>query len=142
MRLPIASEHAEQCLVIEWWARAHKTFDVPEFSLFAIPNGGARHPAVAAKLKAEGVRRGVPDLMLAVPVGRFHGLYVEMKRSDGGRTTGHQDAFAVYLVQAGYEHHIASGFDEARAAIHGYLRPLIARIARPMGVQRTASWTG
>ena len=29
-----------------------------------VPNGGQRHPAVAKKLKAEGVKRGVPDVLV------------------------------------------------------------------------------
>ncbi|WP_234735349.1 VRR-NUC domain-containing protein [Tellurirhabdus bombi] len=47
--------------------------------LFAIPNGGHRNKAVAAKLKHEGVLAGVPDLMLAKASGAFHGLFVELK---------------------------------------------------------------
>jgi len=29
-----------------------------------VPNGGQRHPAVAKKLKAEGVKAGIPDVMV------------------------------------------------------------------------------
>ena len=29
-----------------------------------VPNGGQRHPAVAKKLKAEGVKAGVPDVLV------------------------------------------------------------------------------
>ena len=48
---------------------------LPELRLlFAVPNGGHRHRAVAARLKDEGVKAGVPDLFLPVPRGAFHGL--------------------------------------------------------------------
>jgi len=48
---------------------------------FAIPNGGARHIAVAAKMKAEGVRAGVPDLMILTNgIPRF--LEVKTDRGD------------------------------------------------------------
>lgn len=32
-----------------------------------VPNGGQRHPAVAKKLKAEGVKAGIPDVMVFEP---------------------------------------------------------------------------
>lgn len=47
--------------------------------ILAIPNGGARHPAVAGKLKAEGVRAGVPDLLIPVARRGYHGLWLELK---------------------------------------------------------------
>ncbi len=47
---------------------------VPTLSdMFAIPNGGERHAAVAAKLKAEGVKPGVSDIMLPVPRSGYKG---------------------------------------------------------------------
>ena len=54
------SEHDEQVLIFKWARLSEGRW--PELALlFAIPNGGHRHKAVAAKLKAEGVRAGVPD---------------------------------------------------------------------------------
>lgn len=47
--------------------------------LYATPNGGKRDRKEAAKMKAEGVRAGVPDLTLAVPRGQWKALYIEMK---------------------------------------------------------------
>ena len=70
-------EHAEQVLLMQWWALSHKLFGVPEQLLFAIPNGGERNIIVAARMKKEGVRAGVPDLFLAAPKGGFHGLLTE-----------------------------------------------------------------
>ena len=52
-------------------------------SAFAVPNGGARHPAVAGKLKAEGVRPGIPDWLWPEPRGGFMGLAIEFKHGDG-----------------------------------------------------------
>jgi len=53
--------------------------------LYHVPNGGDRDPRVGAKMKRQGVRRGVPDLCL--PIARpavngfaaYHGLYLELK---------------------------------------------------------------
>src|SRR5512133_1643712 len=45
------------------------------------PNGGHRHKAVAAKLKAQGVSAGFPDLITFPPIGStLPILYIEMKR--------------------------------------------------------------
>ena len=55
-------------------------------SSFAVPNGGARHKAVAAKLKAEGVKPGVPDWVWPEPRGGFIGLAIEFKHGDGNPT--------------------------------------------------------
>ena len=88
-----------------------------------MPNGGARHPAVAAKLKAEGVRPGVPDLFLAAPSGRdvlAKGLWIELKRHPN-RPSAEQEAVIAYLRRQGYHCVVAYGFDEAKMAIEGYL---------------------
>lgn len=73
------SEHEEQAAFFEWWAQYAPTVGINERLFFAIPNGGQRHPAVAAKMKAEGVKKGVCDAFLSVPRGPFHGLYLEFK---------------------------------------------------------------
>lgn len=71
-------EHVMQVALFKW--AAVKAHEFPELRLmFAIPNGGARNAAVAARLKAEGVRAGVPDIFLPAPRGRFHGLWLELK---------------------------------------------------------------
>ena len=51
-------EHQEQKTLIKWCEYKGHPYNL----IFAIPNGGQRHKAVAAKLKAEGVKSGVPDL--------------------------------------------------------------------------------
>lgn len=72
------SEHAAQVAVFAW--AAANTDRLPELALlYAIPNGGARHRAVAAKLKAEGVKAGVPDMALPVARGPYIGAFLEMK---------------------------------------------------------------
>ncbi len=53
----------------------------------AVPNGGARHPAVAGKLKAEGVRAGYPDIVIDCARGPFHGMRVELKRQKKSLST-------------------------------------------------------
>lgn len=69
--------------------------------VFAIPNGGKRNKITAAILKAEGVRPGVSDLMLAYPAGACHGLFVEFK-SPTGRMSKEQLEFADEAIESGY----------------------------------------
>ena len=47
--------------------------------IFHVPNGGHRVKAVAAKLKAQGVKAGIPDLVLPMARGGLFGLYIEFK---------------------------------------------------------------
>lgn len=50
---------------------------------WAVPNGGKRHISVAKKLKAEGVKSGIPDISI-VHEGMFYGL--EVKRPKVGKS--------------------------------------------------------
>jgi len=59
------SEHEHQARLIQE-VRAHQEQYPLLKLLFAIPNGGLRHPSVAKALAAEGVLAGVPDLWLPV----------------------------------------------------------------------------
>lgn len=88
--------------------------------LFAIPNGGARHIAVASKLKAEGVLKGVPDLCLPFPAGGYHGLYIEVKRP-GGRTSAPQRECLDYLDSVGYKTAVVFSAQEGIDCILNYL---------------------
>jgi hypothetical protein len=84
------------------------------------PERGARHIAVAGKLRAEGVKRGVPDLCLPVPQGAFHGLFVELK-TETGRATPEQRQWIETLRRLGYRAEICHGWDAAREVISSYL---------------------
>jgi hypothetical protein len=115
------TEHQEQAALIEWCERLSGRY--PDLALlFAIPNGGHRHPAVAAKLKAEGVKPGVPDLFLACPnwMGRRAGLFIEMKRP-GGRLSAAQLAWHERLENQDYDVYVAWEWTQAAAAICLYL---------------------
>ena len=88
--LPIPTESAEQIGLFRW--AEFQAGAYPELHrLFHIPNGGHRHKATAGRLRAEGVKSGVPDICLPVPRGPYHGLYIEMKRMRGNDTSETQD---------------------------------------------------
>jgi len=114
-------EHHEQVIVINWCrANAHRWGGALGW-IYAVPNGGARHIVAAAKFKAEGVRGGVPDLVLPAPVGSYHGAYLEMKKIKGGKVSKSQREWLDYLRSAGYATGVANGSREAIAWLTVYL---------------------
>jgi hypothetical protein len=59
-------EGIAQTNLFEFYARIQG--QVPEVQwAFHVPNGGHRHIAVAMQLKSQGVKAGVPDILLPVP---------------------------------------------------------------------------
>ncbi len=113
------SEHEEQVSLIEMCQLNERKYPGLEL-IYAIPNGGARHPAVAAKLKAEGVRPGVPDLCLPVKRGEYPGLYIEMKAM-GGILSDNQKKWADALKKQGYAVTTCWGYDDAWETICEYM---------------------
>lgn len=75
----------------------------------------------AQRLKAEGVKKGVPDLFLPVARGRWHGMYIEMKRTKGGTISPEQKEFIEFATQQGYRAVICKGFEAARCELINYL---------------------
>lgn len=118
-------EHSEQVSLMKWWGLMHKRFGISEQLLFAIPNGGQRNVIVAARMKAEGVRAGVPDLFLAVPSFGYNGLFIELKKPKGGRVSDKQTEFISELSERGYRVTVCHGFMEAKQTIENYLKGAI-----------------
>lgn len=113
-------EHQEQVALFKWANLQSKKH--PELELLlAIPNGGHRHIGVARKLKAEGVKAGVPDMFLPVKRGNYGGLWIELKKKKGGRLSENQKWWQERLTKD-YMHVVANGFEEAKDAILSYLQ--------------------
>ena len=120
MRARVATEHAEQCALFRWAEMQQRRR--PELPLlFAIPNGGLRSKATAGKLKAEGVKAGVPDLFLPVARGEYHGLFIEMK-AGRNKPTPPQVQWHMRLSQQGYRVAVCYSWEAARDVIEAYLR--------------------
>lgn len=68
------------------WA-AYRTGLMPELQyMYHVPNGGKRDKATAAVLKRQGVKAGVPDIMLPAARAGYHGLYIELKAGENTTT--------------------------------------------------------
>ena len=118
--MPVAKEDAEQEALFDWaeW-RIGKYPDLE--MMYHIPNGGKRDKVTAARLKAQGVKRGVPDICLAAPRGSWHGLYIEMKRTKGGRLEPEQSEWMEKLMRRGYAVACCQGWEKAAQVIIEYL---------------------
>ena len=152
------TEHAHQRAFFAWlnmarmrgfdfanhWANTGRldyptTHELPALALaHAIPNGGARDKITAGKLKAEGVKPGVPDVFIPVAARAWsgavdddpfmcHGLYIELKRPDrrnharGGRTD-EQVSFMAQVERGGYAVAVAYSWKDAANAVVDYFK--------------------
>lgn len=106
------SEHEHQVAFFKWLGYAY-----PKVTAFAIPNGGQRHKAVAVKLKAEGVKAGVPDIFIA---DGKPGLFIELKAGNG-IVSEKQKEMIYNLISSGYRCSICYGWEEAKYATEMYL---------------------
>lgn len=114
------TEAQEQELLFEW--AELKSGMYPDLRLmFHIPNGGSRNVIEGKNLKRQGVKKGVPDIFLPVPRWGWHGLFIEMKKADGGRPTPEQREYLNELNDRGYCAEICHGFGEASKFILDYL---------------------
>lgn len=116
---PLRDEHKEQVSIFVWARYARARW--PELDLLhAIPNGGHRHKAVAMKMRAEGVRRGVPDIFLPVARSGWNGLYVELK-AEHGKVSQDQRWWLKNLSDQGYLAVVCRGGESAQHVIESYL---------------------
>ena len=102
------------------WA-AYRTEIMPELQyMYHVPNGGKRDKATAAVLKRQGVKAGVPDIMLPAARAGYHGLYIELKAGEN-TTTKKQKEWLEYLRQQGYYTAVCYGWQPAAQLIEQYL---------------------
>lgn len=93
--------------------------------LFAVPNGGNRNSKEAAKLKREGVKAGVSDLVLAIPLNGRHGLFMELKQPPAIKAVSipaTQKEFGERMKSVGYSVAFCWGWNELRQAVEAYFK--------------------
>lgn len=110
----VPKEDQEQAKLCTWMTKKGIWF-------FAVPNGGSRVLAEAVKLKRCGVKPGVPDLVVPIPSGSYHGLFLELKRVKGSKVSDAQILWLDFLRRKGYYADIAYGADEGIDIVTKYL---------------------
>jgi len=123
------SEHDEQAALIAWAEYQANVW--PDLKLlFAAINGaklpwkrdanGRRFSREAMRLKAEGLKAGVPDLWLPVARGGYHGLVIEMKFGSN-RPSNEQLWWLEALAGQGWQTAVCWSFEAAQRVIMEYL---------------------
>ncbi len=149
-KVPI-DEHTHQKAVIKWANDMvkfqPKKYWMLEF-LYAVPNGARTARSVANRLKAEGMKAGVPDLVL--PYRIFHwtdrkwktggtffpGVYIEMKSKDTkGRVSKDQKKWIEYLSGQGYKVEVCWNAVEAIKVLEGYLNDSLSDVPQGSDVR-------
>jgi hypothetical protein len=125
------TEHGEQAALFFWAALNKARWPVLKW-LYAIPNGGGRSPVEGSRLKAEGVKKGVSDVCLPVPMWKgeanpskthYNGIYIEMKRKDGTikDVKPEQAEFLEFVQSQGYYACVCFGWEQASKTLEWYL---------------------
>ena len=124
-------EHILQVDCVNWFRKNYPELmkDGRE-KLYANPNGGNRPKKQAkngkfycqegARIKREGGRKGVADLLLMVARGGDHGMYIEMK-TPIGKQSKEQRYFEEDCVEEGYAYALCRSLDEFQKDCIEYL---------------------
>lgn len=105
------------------WANLHERAHPMLEWMIHVPNGGKRSKSEGGKLKAMGVKAGVPDLMLPFPSpkGTYTGLAIELK-SPKGEPTDSQTRWLRNCKAAGYLVAICRTFEEFETVALRFLK--------------------
>ena len=114
-------KEADEQISLMNWAK-YQMGKYPELRmLHHVPNGGYRNQIEARNLKLQGVKAGVPDLVLPVARGGYFGLYIELKADKNCKTSKNQELWIDDLRKEGYHAGVCYGFEDAVRVIEKYL---------------------
>lgn len=82
---------------------------------FHVPNGTYKSKRTAWIMKEQGLRPGVPDLVICFKGGRT--IFVELKAAKGGKVSEAQKMFHEELTLMGFDVHICRSLDELMNAV-------------------------
>jgi hypothetical protein len=135
----VPTEEEEQIALFDWAHAVTAKYPMLKY-LKADANGGLRPSKVrydksgrahrfsveAQKLRRAGLKPGFPDISLHWPVIDKsnipkYGLFIELKRTEGGSLSDEQKDWLGYLNSAGYVAVACKGFEAARHTILRYL---------------------
>jgi hypothetical protein len=107
-----------------WWQFFARTKGIDPRLMYHVPNEGfgGRFGVIRGKLqKAQGTVSGVPDYIMDIPHGGYHGLRIELKTDDGVVSQAQKEMLAL-LSERGFMAVVARSTDEARSIIETYLK--------------------
>lgn len=110
-------EQIDHINIVNWFNYNFPELE-PDFHHFA--NERKCSIAEGRTLKRMGVKRGVADFFLAIPVKEYSGLWIELK-SNNGKLSPEQKLFLERKRQRGYQAVTCWGFEETKAIILIYL---------------------
>jgi len=111
-------EFEEQKAFVHWCRLVEKRFPALRLA-HHVPNGGLRSKATAGKMKALGVKAGIPDIMIPVGNGLSIGLAIEFKAAKG-RVKDNQAEVHRALQDAGWVVEVCRTAGEAITAASRY----------------------
>jgi hypothetical protein len=113
-----------ECVQMAW-----NDFPQTRRLLFHIANELDRPDAnamIGARRRAEGIIRGVSDLILMIPRGKYHALCIEMKTESGVQSRYQKDWQGLVEAQ-GYRYEVCRSKEQFKEILEGYLSLPIPR---------------
>ena len=108
-------EKYEQRAAVQW-------LKLNKILFYPVANGRKASVVERMELKRLGVLAGVPDLVIPLPRGTFHGFYAELKRRQGGKVSESQQFWLDALTAEGYYCCVPKGCDEFIEHVTKYLK--------------------
>lgn len=132
----VPTEHQEQAALFKWAELSVGKYPDLEW-LYAIPNFPGHVGGFTARInagrraKAEGRKKGYPDIGLDLARGDYVGLRIEMKRVKGGSLDLEQKRWHERLRANGIRVEVCKGWEAARDVLVDYLSaaPVRSRVS-------------
>lgn len=116
----ILTEAQEQKIIFRWIRSNQIQFPVLQLA-YSTLNGVRLAPKLRKEMKEQGMRPGVPDIVLPAANKHYHGLYIELKREKGGVISAEQKHFMAMLKAESYLCVVCRGHKEAIKTIMDFI---------------------
>lgn len=109
-----------QALIFEWAKNDKRLYRMIMLSANVTSIGAA------LRNKKLGYKKGVPDIFLPLPKGKYYGLFIEIKKDDNSKNkrsyhTRRQRNWCLYLNRLNYLAVMTVGLEETKKVISEYL---------------------